>query len=153
MDWKRVIRGFGIDVYFSICPLCLSENSIKSELGLGGFFSKDHITCSKCGAKWDVGIGKTGFSYGNLKWAKLVVDGVDGKGSEFLNKKKKPEFWQHLGLKGKRELEATKEKTNALRVEEEKQIEGDASKFFCRYCGAANKDDAVFCEKCGKKIS
>jgi len=23
---------------------------------------------------------------------------------------------------------------------------------FCRYCGAENKDDAVFCEKCGKKI-
>lgn len=24
--------------------------------------------------------------------------------------------------------------------------------FFCRYCGAENKADAVFCEKCGKKI-
>ena len=23
---------------------------------------------------------------------------------------------------------------------------------FCRYCGAENKDDALFCEKCGKKI-
>lgn len=23
---------------------------------------------------------------------------------------------------------------------------------FCRYCGAENKTDAVFCEKCGKKI-
>ncbi len=25
-------------------------------------------------------------------------------------------------------------------------------KRFCRYCGAENKTDAVFCEKCGKKI-
>jgi len=25
-------------------------------------------------------------------------------------------------------------------------------KFFCRYCGAENKTDANFCEKCGKKI-
>jgi len=25
-------------------------------------------------------------------------------------------------------------------------------KKFCRYCGAENKSDAVFCEKCGKKI-
>jgi len=23
---------------------------------------------------------------------------------------------------------------------------------FCRYCGAENKSDAVFCEKCGKKL-
>jgi hypothetical protein len=25
-------------------------------------------------------------------------------------------------------------------------------KRFCRYCGAENKIDAVYCEKCGKKI-
>jgi len=25
-------------------------------------------------------------------------------------------------------------------------------KFFCRYCGAENKSDAVFCERCGKKL-
>lgn len=94
-----------------------------------------------------------GLSYGSLKWAKLVVDGVDGKGFEFLNKKKKPEFWQHLGLRGKKELESTKGKANSFRGEEEKKMEGDVSEFFCRYCGAANRGDAVFCEKCGKQIS
>lgn len=26
-------------------------------------------------------------------------------------------------------------------------------KKFCRYCGTENKSDAVFCEKCGKKIT
>ena len=26
-------------------------------------------------------------------------------------------------------------------------------KKFCRFCGTENKKDAVFCEKCGKKIS
>jgi rRNA maturation endonuclease Nob1 len=25
-------------------------------------------------------------------------------------------------------------------------------KFYCRYCGAENPSDAVFCEKCGKQI-
>jgi len=25
--------------------------------------------------------------------------------------------------------------------------------FYCRYCGAENKVDAVFCERCGKRIS
>ena len=24
---------------------------------------------------------------------------------------------------------------------------------FCRHCGSENKDDALFCERCGKKIS
>jgi len=36
----------------------------------------------------------------------------------------------------------------ALNIKEE-----DVYKFFCRYCGAENKGDAVFCEKCGKKIA
>jgi len=35
-----------------------------------------------------------------------------------------------------------------LTVEEEGEQE-----FFCRYCGAQNKTDAVFCESCGKKIA
>ncbi len=29
----------------------------------------------------------------------------------------------------------------------------EMSKLFCRYCGVENKTDAVFCEKCGKKIA
>ena len=33
------------------------------------------------------------------------------------------------------------------------QEPGTEEKRFCRYCGAENKTDAVFCEKCGKKIS
>jgi hypothetical protein len=28
-----------------------------------------------------------------------------------------------------------------------------AEKKYCRFCGTENKKDAVFCEKCGKKIS
>jgi DNA-directed RNA polymerase subunit RPC12/RpoP len=23
---------------------------------------------------------------------------------------------------------------------------------YCRYCGSLNRDDAIFCESCGKKI-
>jgi len=26
-------------------------------------------------------------------------------------------------------------------------------KKYCRYCGTGNKSDAIFCEKCGKKIT
>ncbi len=28
----------------------------------------------------------------------------------------------------------------------------DDAKFYCRYCGAENKTDTVFCEKCGKDL-
>ena len=140
-----MLRGGAIDVYFSICPLCFSENSIKSELGLGGFFSKDHIVCSKCGAKWEVGIGKTGFSYGKLKWAKLVVDGV-GKGSDFLKEKKKPEFWQHLGLKGRRTLpEPAKEPL----IYKEKEVVKEIVKLRCRYCGGLYVETLDKCPHCG----
>jgi ribosomal protein L40E len=31
--------------------------------------------------------------------------------------------------------------------------EAKSVKLFCRYCGAENKDDAVFCEKCGNIIA
>ena len=44
----------------------------------------------------------------------------------------------------------------------EKRIEGlepkvatkpkEEGKLFCRYCGKENKSDAVYCERCGKKV-
>jgi DNA-directed RNA polymerase subunit RPC12/RpoP len=35
------------------------------------------------------------------------------------------------------------------------EIEGSMEKQgrYCRYCGKLNKDDAIFCESCGKKIA
>jgi len=52
-----------------------------------------------------------------------------------------------LGLVASSQFEETKEKA-------EKQAEPrETGKFFCRYCGAINKRDAVFCGTCGKKFS
>jgi len=36
-------------------------------------------------------------------------------------------------------------------LKEEKSMAKDG-KFYCRYCGKENETDAVFCEKCGKKL-
>lgn len=57
-------------------------------------------------------------------------------------------------LKWVKEHVRVQELTGETRVETVKpqQVEEGESKFFCRYCGAQNKSDAVFCEKCGKKL-
>lgn len=49
-------------------------------------------------------------------------------------------------------LYAFKRLRKTPRIEEyiEPKIEG---KIFCQYCGAKNKGDAVFCEKCGNKLA
>ena len=36
---------------------------------------------------------------------------------------------------------------------QERRIAAQPTMFFCRYCGAGNKIDAAFCERCGKKIA
>jgi hypothetical protein len=38
-----------------------------------------------------------------------------------------------------------------ISMKEEKSMVKD-DKFYCRYCGRENEADAVFCEKCGKKL-
>jgi len=34
-----------------------------------------------------------------------------------------------------------------------KSMKKSSKKSFCRYCGAKNKADAIFCESCGKRIT
>lgn len=53
---------------------------------------------------------------------------------------------------GKETIEKTKKKIDERR-ERKATKKGDEGKKYCRYCGAKNENDAVFCEKCGKKIT
>ena len=46
-------------------------------------------------------------------------------------------------------MDKTKEKTVVTNKEKPPDT---TPKFYCRYCGVENKNDAVFCEKCGKNI-
>jgi len=49
-----------------------------------------------------------------------------------------------------RERHPKQETTEPLR--RELRPTPQSARLFCRYCGAENKSDAVFCERCGKKI-
>lgn len=144
MDWKHNAWGHGIDVYFSVCPFCFSEK-VKSEFGSGLPFSKDHVICTECGAKWEVGVGKSGFSIGKLKWAKLIVIGIDEKGSEFLNEKKKPDFWQRMALKGRRAMPKTVREPVPVK---EKEIIREIVKIRCPYCRALYDESNDKCPHC-----
>jgi len=44
-------------------------------------------------------------------------------------------------------------KEMACREEEETESSAGKHGKYCRYCGSLNKDDAIFCENCGKNIS
>jgi hypothetical protein len=70
-------------------------------------------------------------------------------------------YWQYLGkphvkaFLGVAQPEPTLQPQPAIQevpnVPKEK-ISVAEPKFYCRYCGAENKKDAIFCEKCGRNI-
>jgi len=55
-------------------------------------------------------------------------------------------------LKQKTTLEEQVDKESEAQPAKQQETEQGETRFFCRYCGAENKSDAVFCEKCGKKL-
>lgn len=56
-------------------------------------------------------------------------------------------------LRQKVMLTEKEEKSKELNLPVNQRTEPSETKFFCRYCGAENKSDAIFCEKCGKRIA
>jgi len=112
-----------VDVYshFNYCPLCYVGGSVVAiETEWSGFGGKDYLCCSVCGAKWHIKRGK---------WAKLVKTSFEGKGSEFLLKKYKLEFWEKMayeGLKAIKEKEKTEE--DPLKVLQLRYAKGEISK-------------------------
>ena len=65
-------------------------------------------------------------------------------------------YWQYLGKPHvKAFLGVTQSELIVLEepaISKEEKLVSDAAKFYCRYCGAENESDAVFCEKCGKQL-
>ena len=65
-------------------------------------------------------------------------------------------YWQYFGkLHVKAFLGVTRSEPifeEKLAVPEDEKLSPDVAKFYCRYCGAENESDAVFCEKCGKQL-
>jgi len=55
--------------------------------------------------------------------------------------------------KSKSERTAARQNPPTSVVQIKEQTPASETSFYCRYCGAENKTDAVFCRKCGKDMS
>ena len=67
---------------------------------------------------------------------------------------REPHVKAYLGITQLRPVIAEKrepEIKEAISIKKEKSTAKN-NNFYCRYCGEENIDDAVFCEKCGKKL-
>jgi len=145
-------RLLGTDVknYFRFCPLCLAEGSIRPQISnVRGI--KDYITCTSCGAKWHIGIGKYSWNAGRVQWAELITDGIDKKGGSLLGKREKPEFWQHMALKGIREIPQVKEEQTPAIIKE-KEVIREIVKVRCRHCGTLYVETLDKCPNCGASL-
>lgn len=112
---------------------------------------KDYITCTNCGARWHIGIGKFAWNAGKVSWAELVTDNIDNKGASFLGKREKPEFWQHMALKGRREKPPV-EKEQTPAVVKEKEVVREIVKVRCRHCGTLCIETFDKCSHCGASL-
>lgn len=140
MKEMREYQEKDVSKYFKYCPLCYAKSSMEFEWG----FWKSFMICSECGARWHINYGLTGFH-----WAKLVKENVEGKGTELLEKKNEPEFWQQMALKGRRSIkEKPKQAVKEKEVIREKEI---IIKVRCPYCKKLYDETLDTCPHCGGK--
>lgn len=112
---------------------------------------KDYISCTACGAKWHIGIGKNvNWNAGKVNWAELEIDGIDKKGAQLLGKREKPEFWQHMALEGRRQMPDVEDKT--VTIMKEKELVREVVKVRCRHCGALCLESSDKCPTCGAPL-
>jgi len=57
------------------------------------------------------------------------------------------------GSQKKEASDSTFEFSSQPQTQENAQLKKKLSAVYCRYCGHENEPDAVFCEKCGKRIA
>jgi len=150
MSGIEIIRrktAVGIIDHFRFCPLCLAEGSIEPTISFVRG-AKDYITCTACGAKWHIKIGKDTWNAGRVQWAELTVDNVDQKGAQLLGKRENAEFWQHMALKGRREIPQVKEEPTP-NIVKEKEVVREIVKVRCRNCGSLYLETLDKCPNCG----
>jgi len=135
-----------IYTYFKYCPLCLAESSMRLEFP-STVFGKIHLICSECGAKWHISYGRTVFDL-RFKWAKLVTASISAKGNELLQKKHKPEFWQHMALEGRKSIEPKKVASQKT-IKEKEIIKEVIVKIRCPNCHKLYDETHDTCPHCG----
>jgi len=145
----------GIRNYFGVCPLCLSENSMTVQIS-NVYGAKDYMSCAACGAKWHIGIGKLAWNLTRIQWAELILDGIDKKGTLLLGRREKPEFWQHMALKGLRETPQVEEtpqiEEQTSTIIKEKETIKEIVKVRCRSCGTLCLETLDKCPNCGARL-
>ena len=142
-------------VFFALLFLVLSMSFASSA---SGFFGQ-HRTCPRCG-----GLGR---DPATLFLTSCPTCGGDGEVGIFMDDEDLEDGLSFLfvgvivivviagvagGLsKGRKSHEISEKLNYAMKpkVMAKSKVEG---KFFCRYCGAENWKEAVYCIKCGKKI-
>jgi ribosomal protein L40E len=65
-------------------------------------------------------------------------------------------YWQYLGKPHVKAFLGITQSQSIIQdktaISKNEEIPANEAKFYCRYCGAENKSDAAFCEKCGKQL-
>jgi hypothetical protein len=78
------LQEFASDLrnYFKCCPICFAsaKGIFNVHLTAG---AKDTLTCSTCGAKWNLYIAP----FRGFEWAELDLTAKDGRGQELLGKR------------------------------------------------------------------
>ena len=150
MEMINRLLGSDIKNYFRFCPLCCSENSIQPQISnIRGI--KDYITCTACGAKWHIGIGKYSWNAGRVQWAELVTDGIDRKGISYMGRREKPEFWQHMALNNLRATPPPAPQEQNPAIIREKETIREVVLIPCAYCSGLMPQTAIFCPNCGAR--
>lgn len=80
-----------VDKNMRVIYMRVFKNPKKYEKFIEADEGKDTLSCYECGAKWHLYIGLTG-----LKWAELELESEDGKGEEFLGKKRNKKDWRKM---------------------------------------------------------
>jgi rubrerythrin len=111
----------------------------------------DYIICSNCLAKWHVWIGKSTYNLGRVRWAKLITDGSDKRGTELLGKEIEPAFWQEMAIKRRKEMPKMEGQNTNATVREKETIR-EIVKVRCRYCGALCLETLDKCPYCGASL-
>lgn len=131
---------------FSHCPFCLAKTSMKFEWG---HTIPKRVTCSGCGAKWELLFGL------NKSWAllgaKLSYLGSTGKGAELKGRMYDREFWERMVSEGTSK-KPPPSSTEAVPIVAEKiVIIRETVKIRCPYCGGLYDEVKDRCPYCGGK--
>jgi len=135
-----------VTTVFSHCPFCLGESSMKFEWG---YSIPKQMTCSGCGAKWELLFGfDKGWAF---LGAKLTDTGSTKKGIKLLGRLYDRKFWEKTVLQEQPEKAISLKKVPVSHIAEKIVIIKEIIKIRCPYCGGLYDEVKDRCPYCGGK--